>query len=82
MYPWSREVAGRLDERVLNSRALAADPLGDPHRRPIWIYTPPGYDDASDRRYATIYLIQGLTGQLDMWRNRAASSGHRPSGPS
>jgi hypothetical protein len=30
---------------------------------------PPGYDD-SDLRYPSIYAIQGLTGQLDMWRNR------------
>src|SRR5207237_10654448 len=25
-----------------------------------------------DGPYSSIYLIQGLTGQLDMWRNRAA----------
>ena len=78
MYPWSREFAGRLDEHILNSRALVDNPLGDPHLRPVWVYTPPGYDKAADRRYPTIYLIQGLTGQLDMWRNRAAFSSTTP----
>src|SRR4029450_10641464 len=24
------------------------------------------------KRYPSVYLIQGLTGQLDMWRNRSA----------
>jgi S-formylglutathione hydrolase FrmB len=78
MYPWSRDFAGRLDEHALDSHALADNPLGDPHLRPVWVYTPPGYDDAADRRYTTIYLIQGLTGQLDMWRNRAAFSSTTP----
>jgi S-formylglutathione hydrolase FrmB len=35
------------------------------------VYLPPGYDAESSRRYPSIYMIQGLTGQLDMWRNRA-----------
>ena len=43
----------------------------DPADRPLWVYTPPGYDEG-DRRYPTIFAIQGLTGQLDMWRNRSA----------
>src|SRR4026208_2476594 len=40
--------------------------------RPLWVYVPPGYDHEPERRYPSIYLIQGLTGQLDMWRNRTA----------
>jgi hypothetical protein len=51
---------------------LRGNPLGDPHERPLWIYLPPGYADEPHRRYPTLYQIQGLTGQLDMWRNRAA----------
>src|SRR5438105_11127419 len=39
---------------------------------PIWVYTPPGYDADAYRRYPSVYVIQGLTGQLDMWRNRSA----------
>ncbi len=72
MQPWSHQFAGRLDEHVIDSQALTGNPLGDPHRRPIWVYTPPGYETEADRRYPSIYVIQGLTGQLDMWRNRKA----------
>jgi hypothetical protein len=72
MRPWSREPAGRLDELVLESQELRDNPLGDSHERPLWVYTPPGYDDDPERRYPSVYVIQGLFGQLDMWRNRAA----------
>ncbi len=70
MEPWSIEVAGRFDEHLIESEALRGNVLGDPHARPVWVYVPPGYDDEPDRRYPSIYMIQGLTGQLDMWRNR------------
>jgi pimeloyl-ACP methyl ester carboxylesterase len=59
---------GRLDELVVDSVALRGNPLGDPSVRPLWVYSPPG-DDA--RRLPVIYLIQGFSGQLDMWRNRS-----------
>lgn len=69
--PWGHDWAGRLEEHAFDSEALTANPLGDPHRRPLYVYTPPGYDDDAERRYPSVYLIQGLTGQLDMWRNRS-----------
>ena len=72
MLPWSVEFAGRLDEHSFESELLKENALGDPHVRPLWVYLPPGYDDESERRYPSVYLIQGLTGQLDMWRNRSA----------
>ncbi|PZR62074.1 MAG: enterochelin esterase [Chloroflexi bacterium] len=72
MKPWSRSLAGRLDELLIESRALAGNPLGDPDRRPLYVYTPPGYEEEPARHYPSIYRIQGLTGQLDMWRNRQA----------
>jgi hypothetical protein len=72
MWPWGTAPAGRFDEHVVVSEALRGNPLGDPHERPLWVYVPPGYDAQPERRYASIYLIQGLTGQLDMWRNRSA----------
>jgi len=72
MLPWSAELAGRLDEHEFESEALKGNALGDPDVRPLWVYLPPGYDNEPDRRYPSIYLIQGLTGQLDMWRNRSA----------
>ena len=70
MEPWSSSMRGRFDEHTIASEALRGNPLGDPHERPVWVYVPPGYDGA-DRRYPSIYMIQGLTGQLDMWRNRS-----------
>ncbi len=69
MEPWSKELAGRLDEHEIDSAALAGNPLGDPARRPLWVYVPPG---AGDEPMPAIYLIQGMTGQIDMWRNRSA----------
>ena len=72
MQPWSRPFAGRLEEAELESRVLAGNPLGDPATRPIWVYLPPGYDESPARRYPTIYVLQGMTGQVDMWRNRSA----------
>jgi hypothetical protein len=71
MEPWSFETKGRTDEHVVDSRALRGNALGDPHERPVWVSTPPGYDDDADRRYPSVYVIQGLTGQLDAWRNRS-----------
>jgi len=72
MYPWSIELRGRYEERIFESEVLKNNPLGDPYKRPLWVYLPPGYDEELTRRYPSIYMIQGLTGQLDMWRNRSA----------
>jgi len=70
--PWSYELTGRFDEHTFESDVLRDNPLGDPSTRPLWVYMPPSYDDEPERRYPSIYVIQGLTGQLDMWRNRTA----------
>jgi hypothetical protein len=70
MHPWSKQMAGRLDEVEIDSEVLRANPLGDPSTRPLWVYVPPGYDEEPERRYPSVYEIQGFTGQLDMWRNR------------
>src|SRR5437867_715274 len=72
MEPWSYQLAGRFEEHAYESDMLKGNPLRDPHVRPLWVYLPPGYDDDPERRYPSIYVIQGLTGQLDMWRNRSA----------
>jgi S-formylglutathione hydrolase FrmB len=70
MLPWSAELAGQLEEHVISSDLLRDNPLGDPNERPLWVYLPPGYDDDPDRRYPAVYVIQGYTGHLAMWRNR------------
>jgi S-formylglutathione hydrolase FrmB len=69
MLPWRAELAGRIDEGVIDSALLRDNPLGDPHERPVWVYLPPGYDDG-DQRYPSVYVIQGYTGHLTMWHNR------------
>ena len=71
MLPWSAELAGRIDEHVITSELLRGNPLGDPDERPLWVYLPPGYDDDPERRYPSVYVIQGYTGHLAMWRNRS-----------
>ena len=72
MKPWSIPLRGKLDELEIDSSALKGNHLGDPHVRPLWVYRPPAYENDSARRFSTIYLIQGLTGQVDMWKNRSS----------
>jgi hypothetical protein len=72
LLPWSADLAGRIEEHVISSEVLRGNPLGDPHERPLLVYLPPGYDDEPDRRYPSVYVIQGYTGHVGMWRNRSA----------
>ncbi|WP_406016273.1 alpha/beta hydrolase-fold protein [Streptomyces sp. NBC_00984] len=65
-------LAGRIDEHVIDSALLRGNPLNDPAQRPLWVYTPPGYDDAPERRYPVTYLLLGYAGTLPVWRNRTA----------
>lgn len=69
MEPWSHQWAGVLNEATISSEALRGNPLGDPHERPVLVYTPPGYDASADR-YPSVFCLQGLTGQVTMWNNR------------
>jgi len=71
VYPWSFDLRGRYEEITFESNVLKENLLRDPYRRSLWVYLPPGYDEEPTRRYPSVYEIQGLTGQLDMWRNRA-----------
>ncbi|WP_337313123.1 alpha/beta hydrolase-fold protein [Candidatus Aeolococcus gillhamiae] len=68
--PWHRPLRGRLDELAIDSVALRGNPLNDPSVRPLWVYSPPG--EVTSIELPVIYLIQGFTGQLDMWRNRSS----------
>ena len=70
--PWGRQLVGRIDRLTIESAALAGNRLGDPSSRPLEVYVPPGYDDDPDRRYPTVYVVQGYTGALPMWHNRSA----------
>jgi len=71
MLPWSAELAGQLDEHVIVSELLRDNVLKDPFERPLWVYVPPGYEDEPERRYPVVYVIQGYTGHIGMWKNRA-----------
>ncbi len=69
--PWERPLAGVLDRIVVESEVLSGNPLGDPARRPLYVYRPPGVAPGERRDLAAIYVIQGFTGQLDMWLARS-----------
>ena len=70
--PWERPMHGSLDRLVVESDALAANPLGDPARRPLYVYRPPGVERDHPRPLPAVYFIQGYTGQLDMLFGRTA----------
>ena len=67
--PWEREMWGRVDKLTVASELLAGNPLGDPAERPLYVYLPEGIEE--DERYPTIYVIQGLVGQVDTWFNHS-----------
>jgi hypothetical protein len=70
--PWPAPLAGRAETTTFTSSVLAGNPLGDPTERPLTVYLPPGYDDDPQRRYPSIYVLQGYTGAASMWTNRNA----------
>ncbi len=70
--PWEPPLHGTLDRLVIESDALADNPLGDPSRRPLYVYRPPGVERDHPKPLPSVYVIQGFTGQLDMWLSRQA----------
>ncbi len=72
MNSWGLDLRGRLDLVTLRSPALTGNRLGDPVERPLAVYLPPDYDDDPERRYPVVYVIQGYTGQVQMWFNRVS----------
>jgi S-formylglutathione hydrolase FrmB len=70
--PWELPLAGALDRLVVESELLSGNPLGDPTRRPLYIYRPPGVTRGGAGTLPSVYVIQGYTGQLDMWLGRSA----------
>jgi hypothetical protein len=69
--PWERELAGTLDRLVVESELLAGNPLGDPARRPLHVYRPPGVELDHPKSLPSVYVIQGYYGQLDGWWSRS-----------
>ena len=68
--PWERPLAGTVDRLVVESELLADNPLGDPSRRPLWVYRPPGVELDHPRPLPTLYVIQGYFGRLDALTSR------------
>lgn len=57
-------IRGTLTLDSLESPALANNPLGDPSRRLVGVYTPPQYDAGGSSRVPVLYLLHGYTGDL------------------
>src|ERR1700742_3346665 len=70
--PWERPLAGILDRITVQSEVLEGNPLGDPVRRPLYVYRSPGAIAPGRERFPVVYVLQGYSGQLDMWLGRTA----------
>jgi enterochelin esterase-like enzyme len=70
--PWQRPLAGRLDQLVVESELLAGNPLGDPTRRPLYVYSSPGVAAGRVEAVPCVLVLQGFTGQLDAWLSHDA----------
>ena len=57
-----RRPQGRLVEIEIESAALVGNLLGDPTRRVVAVYLPPGYDADASRRYPLFVDLVGFTG--------------------
>ena len=68
--PWRKPLIGTLDELVVESELLAGNPLGDPARRPLYVYRPPGVELGQSERLPSVYVIQGYYGRVDAWLRR------------
>jgi S-formylglutathione hydrolase FrmB len=69
--PWERPLEGALDKLVVESELLQNNPLGDPSRRPLYVYRAPQVEPGSGAgELPSVYVIQGFGGQLDNWLAR------------
>lgn len=66
--PWERPLGGRFERLVVESELLAHNPLGDPARRPLYVYAAP--DALGADAVPAIFMLQGYGGQLDTWLAR------------
>lgn len=68
--PWEPPLRGVLDRLVVESELLADNPLGDPARRPLYVYRSPGVVAETAGEVPSVYVLQGYGGQLDTWLAR------------
>jgi S-formylglutathione hydrolase FrmB len=57
---------GRLESAEIASPALEGNPLGDPPRRTVLLYLPPGFRDGGPPLPA-VYFLHGFTGSVRSW---------------
>jgi len=57
-------LSGRWQELSYESDALRGNPLGDPHVRPVYVWTPEG-----EGSWPVIFVLQGFTGMGPAWFN-------------
>jgi S-formylglutathione hydrolase FrmB len=62
-------LTGRWQELAIESEALRGNPLGDPHERPVFVWTPPSYDTDPGRRFPSVYVLHGMFGLARAWFN-------------
>src|SRR5919201_335043 len=64
---------GSVEVRELLAESLENNPLGDPARRKLPVYLPPGYG-SSGERHPVVYFLHGFTGSGMSWLNFAGFS--------
>ena len=57
-------IDGDLAFDWIDSPALAGNALGDATRKPLAVYTPPGYDPHGSASYPAIYVLHGYSGDI------------------
>ena len=55
--------SGRIVLDTFDSTVLANNAMGDPARRIVPVYLPPGYDENPSQHYPVVYLLAGFNGR-------------------
>jgi len=64
--------AGTVVVDAVDSAALRDNPLGDPARRTLLLWLPPGYADGDDSaRYPVVYVLPGYGSCVEEWLDRS-----------
>jgi S-formylglutathione hydrolase len=58
---------GKVIEIKVPAPALKGNLLGDPAEQDATVYLPPSYETSPTRRYASVYLLHGFTGNNHAW---------------
>ncbi len=68
------EIKGTIKVLEHESNILKDNPLGDPSKRELYVYLPPGYETEADKRFPVVFCLTGFTGRGKMYLNDAAFS--------